>query len=322
LTLLAALAAAVSAFLFTQVVTGHAPSFNPRRRARRAGVNRQVWLEQAGARVTPTQFWAVSAILGATTFALLLALAGAVIVALLPALAMAAGPYLYWSAERTRRLNARLARWPEAIRHVLGSVESGRLSLHRALEELARTGPDVLRPPIARYIRLSSRLGEQRALETVRHEMGDAISDRVLLTFEVAFDKGTELVTQILRDLAAQATGDRELAEKIRTAQLNIRISAWATLVLPYLMLILLCLGNSAIRSFYSSPAGLAVVVIGAVLSLVGMAIIKRLARPIVEERVFAGAASSLAAPGSLGWTAGRRGNRNVGISDSGDGRR
>ena len=288
MTLLAALTAAAAVFLFVQRATGHRITLPERRTPRRPRIDRQVWLQQAGAGVTPLQFWAVSTILGAVTLALLLALTGAVIVALLPAVAVAAIPYLYWSAERNKRLSARLARWPEAIRHVLGSVESGRLSLHRALEELARTGPEVLRPPIARYVRLASRLGEQRALETVRQEMGDAISDRVLLTFEVAFDKGTELVTQILRDLADQTVGDRELADKIRTAQLNIRISAWATLVLPYLMLILLCVSGKALRDFYSSPAGLVVVAIGALMSVAGMAMIKRLAKPIVEQRVFA----------------------------------
>jgi tight adherence protein B len=292
-TLLAALLAAAAVFLAVQLVAGRPVTFRRTRPARKGGVDRQVWLQQAGAGVTPAQFWAVSAILGAVTFALLLALEGAVIVALLPALGAAAAPYMYWHSERSRRMSARLAKWPEAIRHVLGSVESGHVSLHRALEELARTGPEVLRPPIARYVRLSARLGEQRALETVRHEMADAISDRVFLTFEVAMSQGTNLVTQILRDLANQATGDKELAEKIRTAQLNIRISAWATFVMPYAMLILLCLSGPAIRSFYSSAAGLFVVAVGAVMSLVGMVIINRLARPIVEERVFAVASRS-----------------------------
>ena len=63
----------------------------------------QVWLSQAGAAVTPRQFWAVSAGVGAAAFVLFVAISRTVVVSALPALALAATPYAYWSSQRRSR---------------------------------------------------------------------------------------------------------------------------------------------------------------------------------------------------------------------------
>lgn len=256
--------------------------------SRRARPTRQVWLSQAGAAVTPGQFWAVTVGLFAVTFLVLYLVGRTVVVAALPAAGLAAAPYAYWSAQRRRRANARFEAWPDALRHVIGRLESGASTLHDALEELSVSGPVALRPPMARYVRLSARVGYRHALEAVRAELADPISDPVLLTFGVAVEEGTDQVVRILTNLAHQIQGDLQLAEKVRTLQTQSRVATWAVFTLPYALLVFLCATQSFYRSFFSQPIGLVVVGAGAGLSVVGFSLARRLGRPIsTTERVF-----------------------------------
>jgi tight adherence protein B len=257
-----------------------------RRQGRRD--NFQVWLSQAGAAVTPGQFWAVSAGVGAVGFVVLLVISGTLIVSALPALALAATPYAYWSAQRRKQAAARSAAWPDALRYLVGVLGAGVATLHDALEELAISGPEPLRSPISRYVRMSARVGDRQALEAVRADLADPISDPVLLAFEGAVEEGTETVLRVLADLSAQITSDLQLAEKIRTLQTQSRAATWGCFALPYVVLLFLCTSNSAYREFFATPFGLGLVLVGASLSLAGLLVCRRLLRPIATtERVF-----------------------------------
>jgi tight adherence protein B len=262
-----------------------------RGRAPRRGEPRvpfQIWLSQAGAAVTPRQFWASSAALGAVTFTLLLALSGAPVVALLPSAAAAAAPYGYWSSQRRKLAQGRAAAWPDGLRYLVGSLSAGVATLHEALEELARSGPGPLRAPMARYVRVSARLGQRQALETVRAELADPVSDPVLLALGGAAEEGTETVLRVLRDLVSQITADLQLAEKIHTLQTQSRVATWGCFALPYVVLVFLCATNDAYRAFFSRPLGLLLVLVGAVMSLAGLLVARRLVRPIAtSSRVF-----------------------------------
>lgn len=293
--LVAALVAGAAVWLAAETLTGgglrrlspirHRDGHPARRIGRRS---RQVWLSQAGAAVTPRQFWAVSLGLTAACFLGLYAVDQTLVVAAVPALAAGALPYAYWSSQRRKRADARFEAWPEALRHVIGRLQSGISTLHEALDELSVSGPAALRPSMARYVRLSARVGYRQALEVVRGELADPISDPVLLTFEMAVEEGTDQVVRILSNLAEQIQGDLQLTERIRTLQTQSRVATWAVFALPYGLLVFLCSTEVFYRQFFSAPAGLAVVAAGFGLSLVGLLLARRLARPIpTTERVF-----------------------------------
>jgi Flp pilus assembly protein TadB len=280
-----------------QVIGGGAPRtgtghrFRKRTSESQSGRDRpsfQVWLSQAGAAVTPHQFWAVSAGVGVAAFISLLAISGTFVVSVLPAAALAATPYAYWSAQRRKQAAARSAAWPDALRYLVGVLGAGVATLHDALEDLARSGPEPLRAPIARYVRISARIGDRQALEAVRADLADPISDPVLLAFEGAIEEGTETVLRVLDDLATQITSDLQLGEKIRTLQTQSRAATWGCFALPYVVLLFLCATNEAYRQFFGTPFGLGLVVLGAALSVAGLFVCRRLLRPIATtERVF-----------------------------------
>lgn len=254
----------------------------------------QVWLSQAGAAVTPAQFWAVSGGVGAVTFLVLLAVSRAPVVAALPAVASGAAPYAYWSGQRRKQADARSGAWPDALRYLVGVLGAGLATLHEALEELSVSGPVPLRAPMARYVRLAGRVGQRQALETVRAELADPISDPVLLALGGAIEEGTATALRILTDLGAQITADLQLAEKVRTLQTQSRVATWGCFVLPYAVLLYLCATDSAYRHLFSEPVGLVLLFVGALLSLVGLVASRWLVRPIAtSSRVFATEAAS-----------------------------
>lgn len=287
--LLAGLAAAVTVYLAVGLLLGVQPRVlaigraAPDRRRRR-----QEWLHQAGTTVAPAQFAAAS-LAGALV-------AGVVVwavVRVLPIAVVAGGLVLAWPrahyARRRRRLAAeRLAAWPDALRDLIAHLRAP-LSVHVALVELGRTGPVPLRPHFQRYAALSAALDHRKALEVVREELADPLSDRIIEIVLLAFDQGSGVVVDILGDLARATTADLRLAEEIETAQLETRLEAWGASVLPFVVLALLCATSDEYRAFYASRAGWVVCAIGGLMSAAGLVAISRLGRPPVEERTLAG---------------------------------
>jgi len=287
--LLAAVTVGLFVWVTAESVAGRPLTIKIERRNRRRA-DRQVWLSQAGAGVTPRQFWAVCIVIASTTFVILFALDRTVVVAAVPSIGAGALPYSYWGVERRKKANARLEAWPDALRNITGGLLAGIANLHDALEELAVSGPDPLRAPFARYCRLVGRgVNDHQALEAIRAELADPVSDSVILNLELAATEGTEVAISVLSDLTSQITGDLELAEKVRTVQTQSRIAGWAVFVLPYALLVFLCASQPFYRQFFATSAGLIIVVVGAVLSITGFFLVRRLAKPIAtQDRIFA----------------------------------
>ena len=168
MTLLAAAASGLAVYLAARAVAG-LPVTLPRRRHRPAGrlSQAQVWLVQAGLRVTPRQFWAASALLGSCVFAGVVLLTGTPAVALAPGLFALLAPRLYFARQRLRRLRAVAEAWPDGLRELVASVAAG-MSLPQALYGLAHRGPAPLREAFGRFPLLVRVLGVEPALEIIR----------------------------------------------------------------------------------------------------------------------------------------------------------
>ena len=291
--LLAGLAAAVLAYLVVGAALGVRPQLLPSSRSRRnRAERRREWLHQAGTGVAPAQF-VVASLLGGAVAGLVVWLVARV----LPLTLLAAGVTALWPrayyARRRRRITAeRMAAWPDALRDLIAHLRAP-LSVHAALLELGRTGPLPLRPSFARYGALSAALDHLRALEVVREELADPLSDRIIEIILVAFDQGSAVVIDILGDLATATGADLRLHEEIETAQLETRLEAWGAAVLPFAVLALLCATSRDYRAFYAAPAGWIVVAVGGAMSVAGLVAINRLGRIPSEERILAGGGAS-----------------------------
>ncbi|MGH9011603.1 MAG: type II secretion system F family protein, partial [Acidimicrobiia bacterium] len=248
----------------------------------------RTWLDQAGATVAPAQFAAVSAGVALVAFVVVWGLSGAASVAVVPAVVTGALPRAWYARQRARILQQRQAAWPEALRDLVAHLEVP-MSLHRSLTELGRSGPEPLRDTWRRYTTLTAALDARAALEAVREQLADPVSDRIFEVLLVAHEQGASVTLDALRDLATSTTADLRLAEQIQTAQLEQKIEARASIVLPFVVLVLLCSSSAPYREFYAAPGGWLIIAIGAAMSLAGTILIDRLGRLPVEERVFAG---------------------------------
>ncbi|MEX1007217.1 MAG: hypothetical protein WD271_05165 [Acidimicrobiia bacterium] len=285
----AAFCIGVSCYFIAGYLVGQPVRLHRWRQERPTVTAQQLWLAQAGAALTPLQFWAGSVLVGLVALVVGTLVTGTVLVAVVPAVAVASLPRAYYASRRTARLREVQAAWPDGLRDLGASIASGR-SLTGALVELATTGPAPLRAAFARFASNSRMLGPVPALEVIREEVADPTSDRVIEVLILASERGGQIVKEILEDLVIATTKDLKVLDEIETEGLEMKINARAVLVLPWFVLVALTLRGGAFRDFYASTAGLLVVLVGGALSAVGYVWISHLGRSQQEQRVLGGA--------------------------------
>jgi len=288
-TLVAALAVGAFCVLLAGHAVGHPIEFRRWARPTPTGASAELWLAQAGAAVSPMQFVVGSLGVGAAAFALTFFVTGTPLVAVVPAAAAVMLPRAYYGRRRAAHLREVQAAWPDGLRDIGASLAAGR-SLGHALDTLATTGPPPLRDAFTRFPSLSRMLGPVAALEVVKAELADPTSDRVIEVLILAQERGGPIVARILDDLVSATTKDVKVLDEVESEGLEMKLNARAVLVMRWLVLVALTIRAGAFRDFYSSSAGLVVVLIGAALCALGAWWIGRLGRAHEERRVFAGA--------------------------------
>jgi tight adherence protein B len=250
------------------------------------GVRQSTWLQQAGLSVTPTAFVAGSVCAGTAAFVVLGVLTHGPFVAIVPACAVALVPRAYYARRRAHRMSAVERSWPDGLRDLLASIGAGR-SVGQAVAALAVHGPEPLRDAFERFPSMQRVVGTTAALEAVRDTLGDPTTDRIVEVLIVAHERGGAIVTTILEGLVETTTRDLKVAEEIRSEGLEMKLNARVVVVLPWCVLVLLTAGDVTFRRFYASAAGVVVLGIGALLTLVGTTVLGHLGRDEHEGRVF-----------------------------------
>jgi tight adherence protein B len=285
--ILAACAFGVFCALLAGALMGTMPVLSfPRRSYAPRSAGHRLWLQQAGAGLTPLRFWGGSAAAGGFALLALVALTGSVLVAVVPAIAVALLPRAYYARRRRLRMREVQAAWPDGLRDIGASIAAG-CSLTQAVNSLAISGPPALRAAFARFPELARMLGTGPALEVVKEELADSTSDRVIEILLLAHERGGPIVRDILDDLVDATTRDLKLLDAIETEGLEMRINARAVVVLPWLVLVALTARPGPFRDFYRSSGGFVTLLVAAILTVAGMFVLGRLGRDEDEERVF-----------------------------------
>ena len=256
------------------------PIARPRRRR-----DRSVWLRQAGVSTSPGRFWMASTGAAGVAGMGVSLVTGSWIVALFPALLVGTLPRLYYASHRRKRMAELRQAWPDGLRDLLASISAGR-SLTRALEDLAESGPAPLRNAFSSFPFGARSLGTAAALEAVRDTMADPTTDRVVEVLVVAHERGGSIVIEILRDLAEATARDVWAAEETDSLSLEHKINARVVFVLPWAVLVAMTARDGPFREFYGTPLGVAVILLGGVLSVTGAIVASRLGRQPDEPRV------------------------------------
>jgi tight adherence protein B len=187
--------------------------------------------------------------------------------ALLAALAGAAAPVLWLRGRARRLLKIRRGLWPDICDLLIASARAG-FALPDALASLQSSAPAPLRPAFAGFARDLAASGHfESSLNRLKVALSDPVADRILETLRMARQVGGTELVPVLRSLSGAVRADAAVRAEVDARQSWVRGAAVLGLLAPWVILVLLALrpeGSAA----YSSPEGVVLIVVGALVSV------------------------------------------------------
>ena len=209
------------------------------------------------------------------------------VIALLAAVAAATLPIALLRRRAVRRDREVRACWPDAVDGLVSAVRAG-MSLPEAVADLARCGPEPLRPGFAAFAAdLRARGSFPRALEALQERLADPVADRVIAALRIAREVGGSDLGTVLRSLSVMLREDARTRGEVEGRQSWTISSARVAVAAPWVTLALLCTRPEAVNA-YRSAAGTVVVLSAAALSVLAYRLMMRIARLPSEPRVLA----------------------------------
>jgi tight adherence protein B len=208
------------------------------------------------------------------------------ILGILAAIAGAAAPVLILRGRRMRLRKARRQLWPDVCDLLVAAIRVG-LSLPDAVASLADTAPQAVRPAFAVFARDLRATGRfDTSLDRLKGTLADPIADRIVETLRMARQVGGTELTSVLRALASSVRADAALRAEVESRQSWVRGAAVLGVVAPWVILALLAMRPEG-ASAYASPGGIALILVGAAVSLVAYRLMIRLGRLPEPRRWF-----------------------------------
>jgi tight adherence protein B len=256
-------------------------SAGPRRRSRGATA-----LGEAGLTgINAAQLLALQIGLGLLATVVVLLTTGTVTVSLVFGVFGFALPYVQVRRLAGKRRADLREVWPEVVDNLASAVRAG-LSLPEALAALATRGPEVLRPPFARFAadhRSSGRFGP--CLDRLKDDLADPVGDRIIETLRVAREVGGSDLGRVLRTLATFLREDARARAELETRQGWVVQAARLAVAAPWVVLLLLA-SQSTTLAAYDSPVGTAILLIGGAVCLVAYRLMLHIGRLPQDVRV------------------------------------
>jgi tight adherence protein B len=200
--------------------------------------------------------------------------------------AIAAGLPVVLVRRRVHRRRAELRDvWPDVVDNLSSAIRAG-MSLPDALAELGTRGPEALRVPFARFAadyRVTGRFAD--SLDRLKERLADPTGDRIVESLRIAHEVGGSDLGRLLRTLSSFLRDETRVRSELETRQGWVVNAAKLAVAGPWLLLALLSLRSTSIQA-YQQPAGVAVLVVGAVVSVTAYRIMVRLGRLPVDARV------------------------------------
>lgn len=235
--------------------------------------------------VPPAAVPGLSAGLGLVVAAGLWAISGAVVPALAIGLVASVLPVLILRSAARRRTTEMREVWPEAVDHINSAIRAG-LSLPEALSQLGQKGPEELRPAFVEFAVDYQASGDfSSSLDRLKVRLSDPVGDRIVEALRLTRDVGGTDLGSLLRTLSAFLREDARTRSELEARQSWTVNAARLALCAPWIVLALMSTRPEAAQS-YDTPTGLAIIVVGAAVSLVAYRVMLLIARLPQDERV------------------------------------
>lgn len=268
--LAAGLLLAVSPWLWPSGVRGARPV--------RTGALARLLGESGYGRTSPRTLIAVMIAAGLGAAAIAWLLTSLPVLGILAGLAGATAPVLFLRGRRLRLRKARRQLWPDVCDLLVAAIRVG-LSLPDAVASLAESAPQAVRPAFAVFARDLRATGRfESSLDRLKATLADPIADRIIETLRMARQVGGTELTGVLRALSSSVRADAALRGEVEARQSWIRGAAVLGTIAPWVILALLAMRPEGARA-YSTPEGVLVIVVGAIVSVVAYRIMLRIGR-------------------------------------------
>ncbi len=189
-------------------------------------------------------------------------------------------------AGRARRRQRDFAEvWPEAVDNLASAVRAG-MSLPDALAGLGTRGPEPLREAFDSFAldyQVTGRFGD--CLDRLKEELADPVGDRVVEGLRIAREVGGGELGRLLRNLSGYLRDDARTRSEMESRQAWTVNGARLAVAAPWLVLLVMSFQSDVIRR-YSSPAGVAILTLGAAVCVGAYWSMMRIGRLPVERRI------------------------------------
>ncbi len=187
---------------------------------------------------------------------------------------------------RARRRQRDFAQvWPEAVDNLASAVRAG-MSLPDALAALGSRGPEPLRDAFDRFAldyQVTGRFGE--SLDLLKTRLADPVGDRVVEGLRIAREVGGGELGRLLRNLSGYLRDDERTRSEMESRQAWTVNGARLAVAAPWLVLLMLCFQPEVIQR-YSSPAGVLILIVGAIACVFAYWLMMRIGRLPTERRI------------------------------------
>jgi tight adherence protein B len=255
---------------------------------RRAGLSTRLsdQLAQAGYdAMTPRSLLGVCVVASLLVFLLFAATTRVLPIALCFSLMAGYAPVLLVSMRARRRRALMRDLWPDVVDNIGSAVRAG-LALPEALSQLTIRGPEELRPAFAAFAEDYRATGRfQECLDRLKERLSDPVADRLIESLRIAREVGGSDLGRLLRTLSVFLREDARTRAELETRQGWTINAARLAVAAPWIVLAMLSSRPDALQA-YSRPAGVLVLAIGAVLSVVAYRVMVRVGRLPEEGRV------------------------------------
>jgi len=194
--------------------------------------------------------------------------------------------WAYLRNKGRRQAAAMLLVWPEVTDHLISAIHSG-LSLSEALVGLAKRGPELVRPYFHLFHEELLESGDfVSATEKLKRRLNSHGSDQILEAILLAKSLGGSELLQVFRTLGDFLRQDLALRKEIEIKHGWIKNSAHLSAAAPWLLLLLLSSQPGTAETF-AQPGGIAVLLLGLLLTSVAYLWMGKLSQLPGSPRVF-----------------------------------
>ena len=176
--------------------------------------------------------------------------------------------------------------WPEILDHIISGLQSG-LSLAETLVALGTRGPVKYRSIFLLFsekLRAGNDFGQ--SLNELKQAFNDGTADQVCEVLEFARVSGSRDTSLTLRTLSNFIRRDLALRAEISAKHSWVKNSAALAAVAPWILLLLLATQENTLRA-YTTGAGLTILIIGALLTVVAYFWMEKVGKLSETPRIF-----------------------------------